>query len=211
MAAYSVYKLTSPNGKIYIGITSKKPEYRWNGGKGYWQNKHLYSAILKYGWMNFKREILASGLTKKAACALEIELVKMHKSNNPKYGYNNSVGGEAPAAGRKATKEEIEKRVSKIKGKPMSERGRKNISDAKSGKPNGRTGKTGKESGNSGVVYQIECESNKVVCIYFGYAEMSRLTGFARTPVREAANGERGQAYGYYWRYARRGDEDVAV
>lgn len=26
---YSVYKLTSPNGKVYIGITSKKPEYKW--------------------------------------------------------------------------------------------------------------------------------------------------------------------------------------
>lgn len=30
MMNYSVYKHTAPNGKIYIGITSMKPENRWN-------------------------------------------------------------------------------------------------------------------------------------------------------------------------------------
>lgn len=30
---YVVYKHTCPNGKVYIGITSQKPEHRWKKGK----------------------------------------------------------------------------------------------------------------------------------------------------------------------------------
>lgn len=32
---YYVYKHIFPNGKVYIGITCKKPIYRWNNGNGY--------------------------------------------------------------------------------------------------------------------------------------------------------------------------------
>lgn len=32
---YSVYKHTCPNNKVYIGITSRKPEKRWKNGYGY--------------------------------------------------------------------------------------------------------------------------------------------------------------------------------
>lgn len=32
---YCVYKHTTPNGKVYIGITSKNPLKRWNNGIGY--------------------------------------------------------------------------------------------------------------------------------------------------------------------------------
>ena len=32
MKSYTVYKHTSPSGKVYIGITCRKPEYRWNHG-----------------------------------------------------------------------------------------------------------------------------------------------------------------------------------
>ena len=32
---YTVYKHICPNNKVYIGITVKKPEVRWNKGLGY--------------------------------------------------------------------------------------------------------------------------------------------------------------------------------
>ena len=64
--AYSVYKHTSPNGKVYIGITSRKPEQRWSNGYGYVKNKHFTHAINKYGWENIKHEILFSNLTKES-------------------------------------------------------------------------------------------------------------------------------------------------
>ena len=34
-AHYTVYKLTDPEGKIYIGCTGKTVEERWNRGQGY--------------------------------------------------------------------------------------------------------------------------------------------------------------------------------
>lgn len=91
---YTVYKHTAPNGKVYIGITKKNPEQRWNYGNGYRQNKHFYRAILKYDWKNIKHEIVETGLTKEQACNKEIELIAKYDSTNPDKGYNNSTGGE---------------------------------------------------------------------------------------------------------------------
>lgn len=211
MGLYSVYRHTSPNGKVYIGITSKKPEYRWNGGRGYWQNKHFTNAIMRYGWDNFKHEILATGLEKSAACDLERAMIAYHKSNDPNHGYNNSIGGENPNEGHKATKEEIAKRSAAIRGRKMSEKGKAHIRAAKQGKPNGLKGRTGERSQNVGVVRQIDRETGKVVAVFYGFDEVNRKTGFARTPVREAAHGKRRQAYGFLWEYEKKVKENVAV
>lgn len=54
---YTVYRHISPNGKAYVGITSKSVKDRWQNGKGYWFNKHFTAAINKYGWDSFKHEI----------------------------------------------------------------------------------------------------------------------------------------------------------
>ena len=73
---YTVYKHTSPSGKVYIGITKRKPEYRWNKGKGYRKDQLLfYRAIKKYGWGNFTHEILYTGLSEKDAKNIEISLI----------------------------------------------------------------------------------------------------------------------------------------
>ena len=32
---WTVYRHIAPSGKVYIGITCQKPEYRWNNGNGY--------------------------------------------------------------------------------------------------------------------------------------------------------------------------------
>ena len=49
MRKYTVYKHTSPSGKVYIGITCRKPKYRWNNGKGYKEKDQrlFYNAIKK--------------------------------------------------------------------------------------------------------------------------------------------------------------------
>jgi len=91
---FIVYAHTNKiNGKKYIGITSKKPEERWGkDGNGYSQQKRFFNAIKKYGWENFKHEILYEGLTLSNALKKEFELSKENKTTLKGYGYNNEVG-----------------------------------------------------------------------------------------------------------------------
>ena len=94
---FYVYRHTSPNGMIYIGITKQDPQKRWANGKGYSYNTHFNNAILKYGWENFTHEILYCGLTREEACQKEKELISYYKSNNRKFGYNITEGGTVGA------------------------------------------------------------------------------------------------------------------
>ena len=91
---FSVYIHTSPKGKKYIGITCSKPQSRWGrDGKGYADNTHFYSAIQKYGWSNFTHEVVAEGLSLKAASDLESKLIADYDTMNPEHGYNHTTGG----------------------------------------------------------------------------------------------------------------------
>lgn len=76
MMNYCVYLHTSPTNKYYVGITKQNPLKRWANGRGYCKNKHFYKAILKYGWDNFKHEIVFSGITKDEAIQYEKEINK---------------------------------------------------------------------------------------------------------------------------------------
>lgn len=91
---YTVYKHTAPNGKVYIGITKQRPERRWGkGGRGYKENDYFYRAIQKYGWDNFKHEIIAENLTEEEAGLMEIDLISQHRSVDRSCGYNRHAGG----------------------------------------------------------------------------------------------------------------------
>lgn len=90
---YYVYKHTTPNNKIYIGITSEgKVENRWVNGCGY-RGQYFYMAIQEFGWDNIEHKVLIHGLTKEQAERWESKLIKYYKSNNEKYGYNRTSGG----------------------------------------------------------------------------------------------------------------------
>jgi len=204
MSDYTVYMHTSPSNKVYIGITGRKPEVRWARGKAYRQNERFSAAISKYGWDNFKHEILYSGLSKEEACEKEVMLIALYHSNDRAYGYNNSVGGEFPATGRKASEAERQNRSRYMKEKKMTPETCAAISRGKKGRPNGLAGRTGEKSMQAGRVIQIDEETGKVIAEYYGYPEMHRATGFALTPVKEAVYGIRKRAYGYLWRYEKR-------
>lgn len=93
MSLYTVYKHTAPNGKVYIGITKRNPVSRWCNGYGYRSQKVFFRAIEKYGWDNFRHEILFSGLSKEQAEAKEIDLISQYKACEREYGYNVEYGG----------------------------------------------------------------------------------------------------------------------
>lgn len=97
MNNFTVYRHTTPSGKVYIGITRQNPIRRWRpDGSGYKENIHFWNAICCYGWDNITHEIIASGLTKDEACEMEIALIAEHDSMNPNKGYNGTIGGEHP-------------------------------------------------------------------------------------------------------------------
>lgn len=108
---YVVYKHTNKiNGKCYIGISNNYKKRWGSNGIGYYRQS-FYRAIKKYGWDNFKHEILFENLTLKEASEKEKELII--KYNSIKYGYNDKEGGFdgiSPKATEKA-KESNNKKV----------------------------------------------------------------------------------------------------
>lgn len=211
-AEYCVYKHTAPDGKIYIGITSQKVNRRWRNGNGYYLNKHFMRAIKKYGWENFRHEIVGQGLTEKEACNLEESLISKYQSNDERFGYNKSTGGEKPALGVKHSEETRQKMSKAHKGKKNTPEQCRKISAAKKEKPNGREGKLGKECPQAGKVLMIDESTGEIIRIFYGYDEVKREMGYARTPVRECAMGIRKRAYGHKWIYDKgRGKKDVAI
>ena len=92
MNNYIVYKHTFPDNKVYIGITNNKPNIRWKNGFGYQNQSNMFNAIVKFGWINIKHEILYNNLTKIQAERLETQLISIYKSNQKEYGYNTYYG-----------------------------------------------------------------------------------------------------------------------
>lgn len=91
---YTVYVHITPNNKYYVGITKQNVQNRWKNSLGYQSQRLFWRAIKKYGWDNIKHIIIATGLTHDDACKKEIELIAKYQSNNPKYGYNRTSGGD---------------------------------------------------------------------------------------------------------------------
>lgn len=154
MEKFIVYKHVSPSEKVYIGITKRNPERRWQNGSGYLNNDYFMKAIRKYGWENFKHEILFANLTKQEAEAKEIELISQYKSDQREFGYNIQHGGSSIGKHSEETKRKIgdankgntiwlgrfhsvesKRKLSlKSKGRKLTEETKKKISKAHSGK-----------------------------------------------------------------------------
>jgi len=211
MENYCVYKHTAPNGKVYIGITSQNVDRRWRNGNGYYQNEHFSRAIKIFGWENFQHEIMFEDLKKDEACEKEAMLIKLYKSNNDRFGYNKSKGGEKPAQGIKHSDETKKKMSLAHIGHRNTKEHCKKISDSKKGKSNGLDGKKGKDSNAAGIVYMIDSNTDEVIRTFNGYREMNRIMGFPITPVRVCANGMQKTSHGYKWKYEKRGTKNVVV
>lgn len=119
---YSVYKHTNlKNGKVYVGMTNNI-QNRWrNNGiayKPYKKNStRFWNAIKKYGWNNFKHEVIEDGLSFEKACEAEKRYIKLYQSTDRKKGYNIAPGGNGGVVyqihprgmlGKHQTKYEIE-------------------------------------------------------------------------------------------------------
>lgn len=115
----------------YDGCTCRPQHKRAEkDGKGYKRCKYFWTAILEFGWPNFKYEVLEDGLTREQANERERYWIEHDDCVWPK-GYNCTHGGQGGSYG--------------VIDKRPSEWG-EHISKSKKGKP----GKKGKENPNYG-------------------------------------------------------------
>lgn len=93
----TLYKLTAPNGKSYIGISKKPTESRWKKHQEHARGKRvagvIYSAIRKYGADNFRVETLVVADDWNYLCDLERKAICVFGTKTP-HGYNVTDGGE---------------------------------------------------------------------------------------------------------------------
>lgn len=98
------------NNKVYIGKTNnierRKIEHLSKSKTP--NNGHFYNAIVKYGFDNFELDILFECDNEDIAYQKEEEYIKTYQSNNKKFGYNLTIGGE----GLRGISEETRKKMS---------------------------------------------------------------------------------------------------
>jgi group I intron endonuclease len=73
---YKIYKLISPSGGIYIGQTKNiKIRFYQHKSESKRRNHKIHAAIRKYGWDNFKTEILFDKIAEDIVDDLETYLI----------------------------------------------------------------------------------------------------------------------------------------
>ena len=102
-AHYTVYKLTDPEGKIYIGVTGQTVEQRWRKGYGYSKDTPIRKAIDRWGWESFRHEVLCENLTREEAEEKERWYISRYDSSDPAKGYNRFLGGLGKGANMSET------------------------------------------------------------------------------------------------------------
>ena len=92
-----IYKIINKiNSKVYIGQTCRDLQTRWREHKSKANcehNNHLYNAMTKYGVENFVIELIEEVQTD-FLDEKEIYWIAFYDSNNPKKGYNLTIGGQ---------------------------------------------------------------------------------------------------------------------
>jgi group I intron endonuclease len=137
-----IYKATNKiNNKCYIGQTVKSLRTRKLSHINLCKNNRInnfYNAVNKYGWNNFKWEVLCECNSKEELDEMEFHYIKQYDTY--KNGYNMTLGGDKGTYGWIPTKETRKKMsISKQnyvpwnKGKHLSEETKKKISKSKKG------------------------------------------------------------------------------
>ena len=117
-----IYKLTNTlNGKYYFGKTVQFKTRMLAHKNSKNLKTYLSHAIRKYGWDNFKQEILIDDVPEEDLNQLEISYIEIHDSTNPKKGYNLTKGGDG-TSGFKFT-DQTKKKICMANKKHSAEKG----------------------------------------------------------------------------------------
>lgn len=207
MKCWSVYKHVCPDGKVYIGATSRPPKVRWNYGYGY-RNSVFYTAVLKYGWNAILHEVISSDLNEEQAYDLEKKLIRDYNSTDPQRGYNVAAGGKGST------------------GVIISDKTRSRLVSSHLGKKNPHTPEWNKKIGDSqraikkphdGVPRDAACrakiskalskpvkqydENQVLINVFPSVRVASRETGVRNQYISNCCLGKTKSAGGYVWKY----------
>lgn len=181
---YKLYCLTNLiNGKQYIGITKQDINKRWRKGTGYKKPTRIGSAISKYGWENFKKEVLFENITQEEAIKLEKEYItKLDTINN---GYNVQEGGLGGSNGY--VSEETRKKLSKShKGQHSS--------------PKTEFKKGQRSKAHYKIIVPVYCvELNKT---FDSIIDAERELNIGHH-IWDCLKGKRNKCGGYHWKYVK--------
>ena len=202
---WSVYKHTTPDGRVYIGTTSVDPKVRWNYGYGY-RNVPFFEAVLEFGWNNIEHEILCDGLMETDAFELEKRLIAEYDSTDPRKGFNRSTGGDG-SWGVKISEETRQRLAESHVGKnnPHNRSWNDKISYSNRGakKPHAgvpKSEETRKKLTGRKSVIQFDLSGNEI-------ARFKSITEAANSVLRSVSsigkccNGNTPTAGGYIWKF----------
>lgn len=200
---WTVYMHTCPNGKKYIGITSKKTYERWKYGHGYHKQK-FFNAIRKYGWENIKHETICQVESLKEAAEIETKLIAEYKTYEDEFGYNVSpeTCGDYGMPKPRHT-EETKKRMSDAaKARPMETRNLTGLLTHQHISVKGQRhnisaeGKYNQFKSCAKRVVQFDGEMHPIA-LYDSASTASRINNFnAYNPLQTGYKG-----MGFYWKY----------
>lgn len=193
--------INKTNGKRYVGITSQKVEYRWNYGKGYGHSPHFSAAINKYGWDNFDHIVLFDNLSKEEAKEKETELISEWKTQDRKYGYNTTSGGDG-LIGYTPSKE-LRELWSKIRtGTKHSEETKKRMSESSAFRRPEVIQKCAEKKYKKVSAYTLD---DKLIDTFISITNAAKQLGLSdgiRRHISDCCRGTRNTAGGYKWKYA---------
>lgn len=228
---FYVYCHTAPNGKRYIGQTSKEPNVRWANGRGYTHNPYFSNAIKKYGWNNIRHDILCVVHSENMAHLFEKHYIEKYGTFDGKRGYNLTLGGEGTLG--HYVSDECKRKISEANtGNTWSEERKKACSKRLSGSGNPmygrhhsdemrekmsleRKGKPLKpeqrEKVTRALLETIEKQKKPVrqydlngnlIATFSSAADAASSVGKGHSSITMCCLGKRNTAHGYRWAFA---------
>ena len=196
---YLIYRHVAPNGKSYVGITSlNNPKQRWGkNGVGYKSSPLFSKAIEKYGWENFKHEILEEHVPTQKIDERERYWIAYYKSNDRKFGYNIEAGG----CSHKEVSEETRKKLSAVhKGKPKSAEHRKKLSLANLGHHNTPEAEAKRIAKRIKPVLQFDKKGN-FLNEFSSILEAATVLNIDNSGISKVCKGKAKTCGGFIWKY----------
>lgn len=192
---YRVYKLTFPNGMIYIGMTKRTVKARVYAG--YRHNSKLNAAVKQFGVKNIIKDVLEDNLTLQEADAKEIKYISAFDSTNPDIGYNISRGGIKAWEGLRHSEESRKKMSISGKGKHSGIHNA-NFGKKRSFEENELNRKAHKRFMHP--VYQMDLAGN-IINTFESVSAAAHSVNTSTRNIRMCLTGKSATACKYKWKY----------